>query len=124
MKTQLKRLRKSAGYQTQEDFAKAFNVPVRRYASWERGEVELSLSVALQLTDFLNCTLDEFVGREAPPPRYSDQRQGALNACYENMNEEGRETLARVARSLEYDIENRVSKNREGTPPYSSQLAG
>lgn len=124
MKTQLQKLRKEAGYKTQEEFAEAFGVPYRRYASWERGEVDMSLFTAYQLTEFIGCTLEELVGRPAPIPQYNDQRQNALNACYENMNDDGKQTLVKVARSLEFDITNRMEKKEPEDNPNLEQLAG
>ncbi len=124
MKTKLKQLRKAAGYRTQEDFANAYGVPYRRYAAWERGEVELTLQTAFELSEFLGFTLDELVGRTPPPANYTDPNQLALNACYENMNDEGKRTLMKVARSLEYDVENRAVKNRAESSVDSQQLAG
>lgn len=124
MKTQLKKLRKNAGYRTQQDMADALKVPYTRYADWERGDTEMSLSTAFQITELLQCTLDELVGRTPPPANYTDPNQRALNACYENMNDEGKRTLMKVARSLEYDVENRAVKNRAESNDDSQQLAG
>lgn len=124
MKTQLQKLRKKAGYKTQEAFAEAYGMNPRTYGSWERGEVELSLAIAFQLTEFLECTLDELVGRDAPSPQYADPRQRALNNCYENMNADGKETLVKVARSLEYDIANRMEKKKPEDNQDLEQMAG
>lgn len=70
----------------------------------------MSLEQAYKVTEILGCTLDELVGRE-PTRSFADPDQAAMNACYENMNEEGRGTLVSVARSLERDTANRIEKD-------------
>lgn len=66
MNLQLQRLRKLAGYKTQRDFAAVLGIPERRYASWERGEVMMSLEHAFDCAVALNCTIDEIAGLEHP----------------------------------------------------------
>ena len=130
MKTQLKSLRKLAGYKTQPEMAAAlseyvgFEVPALRYADWERGDTEITLAMAYQITELLGCTLDELVGRDVAQPQYSDPHQKALNACYENMNEDGKQTLVKVARSLEFDISNRMEKKKPEGNTDLEQMAG
>lgn len=131
MKTQLKTLRKRAGYKTQPEFAEALSkfvgdeIPTSRYAAWERGVNEMSLLMAFQITELLECSLDELIGRDVTKPQYSDPHQRALNACYENMNEDGKETLVKVARSLEFDISNRMEKKKpEGNQDLGQMAAG
>lgn len=121
LKLQLKRLRKLAGFKTQADMAKALGVPNRRYGSWEREEAMMSLEQAYKVTEILDCTLDELVGRE-PTRSFSDPGQSALNACYENMNEDGKGTLVSVARSLERDTANRIEKDGEELSEYQAKL--
>lgn len=121
LELQLKRLRKLAGFKTQADMAKALGVPNRRYESWEREEAMMSLEQAYNVTEVLGCTLEELVGR-APVRSFADPGQAALNACYENMNEEGKGTLVSVARSLERDTANRIEKNGAELPEDQAKL--
>ena len=100
MKTQLKKLRKMCGYQTQEQFAEKLGVPATRYGAWERGTNEMSLSVAYRITEILGCTLDELVGREAPALNYTDSQQRDLNSCYEKLDEDGEKKLLDYANDL------------------------
>lgn len=121
LELQLKRLRKLAGFKTQADMAKALGVPNRRYESWEREEAMMSLEQAYKVTEILGCTLDELVGRE-PARSFADPGQAALNACYENMNKDGKGTLVSVARSLERDTANRIEKNGAELPEDQAKL--
>lgn len=129
MKTQLKTLRKRAGYKTQPEMATAlsdfvgYEIPTSRYAAWERGINEMSLLIAFEITELLECTLDELIGRDVAKPRFADPNQRTLNNCYENMNADGKETLVKVARSLEYDISNRMEKKKPEDNSDLEQLA-
>lgn len=98
-KLQLKRLRKAAGIKTQADMAALLNVPERRYASWERGEVGINLEQACDIADVLECTLDELAGREWDSTEfYSDAFQAELNRCYEACTPDRRAGILQVAR--------------------------
>ena len=66
---QLKSLRKRAGFNTQADLAQTLGVNPRTYASWERGEVKLTLGDAQRIADVLGCSLDELAGRAEPADR-------------------------------------------------------
>lgn len=61
---QLKRIRKSR-HLTQGELAGLIGSTLRKISSYERGETELPLSVAVDLCAALDCTLDELSGREA-----------------------------------------------------------
>lgn len=110
MDLQLMKLRKRAGYKSRDDFAAKLGVNRHTYRSWETGAAMMSLEQAYNVTEVLGCTLEELVGRE-PVRSFADPGQAALNACYENMNEDGRGTLVSVARSLERDTANRIEKD-------------
>ena len=120
MNLQLKRLRNLKGL-SQEDIAERLGIKKSRYGTWERGERMMSLEQAYKVTEILGCTLDELVGRE-PTRSFSDPGQSALNACYENMNEDGKGTLVSVARSLERDTANRIEKDGEELSEYQAKL--
>lgn len=112
MNLQLMRLRKEAGFKSRKALADAMGdeYSERRIKSWEEGARMLSLKQACDIADFLHCTLDELAGRDFSPADYSDTGQAELNACYENMNPFGKETLVSVARSMERDTANRIEK--------------
>lgn len=59
---QLKRIRKERGL-TQDQLAKRIGTTLRVISSYERGETELPLSIAVQLCTALDCTLDELAGK-------------------------------------------------------------
>ena len=110
MELQLMKLRKLAGYRNRDDFAAKLGVNKHTYRSWETGAAMMSLEQAYKVTEILGCTLDELVGRESARS-FADPGQAALNACYENMNDDGKGTLVSVARSLERDTANRIEKD-------------
>lgn len=109
MNIRLKYFRQLRGF-SQEDMALKLGIKKSRYGSWERGERMLSLEQACMVTEVLGCTLDELVGREAERA-YADPRQASLNRSFERMNEEGRGTLVKVARSMERDAANLTVKD-------------
>jgi DNA-binding XRE family transcriptional regulator len=113
MNLQLMRLRKQAGYKNRDDFAERISVNRYTYRSWESGAAMMSLEQAYDVTEALGCTLDELVGRKPPSHGFSDPKQKELNARYENMNDDGHETLLKVARSMEKDAANRIEKDRQ-----------
>lgn len=60
---QLKRIRKEAK-RTQKDIAKELGIKLTRYQSWEQGRAMMSLEQAYKITEILDCTLEELVGRK------------------------------------------------------------
>lgn len=118
MNLQLKRLRKQAGFKTQGDLAAALEIPERRYASWERGEVAMSLEQAIMVCEILGCTLDELAGRDWPKSTAKkpkeDKQKSSLDQFYTSMNDAGRATLLSIAKSLEKDPDNKISDSDSG----------
>lgn len=107
MDVQLQRLRKRAGYKTQGEFAQKLGVPERRYASWERGEVTMSLEQAYLCAVALDCTIDEIAGLKRPAGA-GDQRV-ALDGYFDAMNETGRAVLVESARLMSGSPEARAT---------------
>ena len=120
MNLQLKRFRSLKGY-SQDEMAQKLGIKKSRYGTWERGERMMSLEQAYNVTEILGCTLDELVGRDHSRG-FADPGQAALNACYENMNDDGKGTLVSVARSLERDTANRIEKDGEELSEYQAKL--
>lgn len=58
----LKELRKAAGFNTQKSIADYLGIKERRYASWERQEVALTLEDAYKLALALKCTPNDLCG--------------------------------------------------------------
>ena len=54
------------------------------------------LSTAIKIADALGVSLDYLAGREAPqpPPAYSDARQRRMNAAYEQMADEDKDSAS------------------------------
>lgn len=97
MDIQLKRLRKISGFKTQKDIADALGIPERRYSSWERGEVMMSLEQAYYVTELLGCTLDELVGRK-PPKTPSSFVEYELISCFRDSTDERKSSILQTAR--------------------------
>jgi transcriptional regulator with XRE-family HTH domain len=95
---------------TQKQLGERVNASERQIGYWEKGG-GMSLEQAYNVTAILGCTLDELVGRKVPAFIHSDPGQNALNASYGAMNETGKETLVKVARSMEKDTANRIEKD-------------
>lgn len=101
MNLQLKRLRKQAGYKTQGDFASVAGIPERRYASWEREEVMMSLEQAYNVTEILGCSLEELVGRDKYNKKeFPDERQRDLNSNFEELTDEGKDAALGSVRGI------------------------
>lgn len=88
---QLQRLRKAAGYKSQPEFAKLLGIKPRKYESWEREEVRLSLEDACRIADVLGCSLDELAGREEFMNKYADERQQDLNGYFSKLDNDERD---------------------------------
>ena len=61
-KLHLKELRKKAGFKTQGEIAAHLGIKERKYASWEREEVALTLEDAFMLSIALGCTPNDLCG--------------------------------------------------------------
>lgn len=110
---QLKEMRKRAGYKTQKAAADALGIKERKYASWERGEVQLTLEDAFNIGLAFGCTPNDLCGWDGGNggASFSNSDQAALNAYYESMNDQGRETLVQTARLMSGSPDTRVQKD-------------
>lgn len=99
---QLKEMRKRAGYKTQKAAADALGIKERKYASWERGEVQLTLEDAFNIGLVFGCTPNDLCGWSGgnDDASFSDSGQAALNGYYESMNDTGRARLAEQAEMM------------------------
>lgn len=110
---QLKKMRKLAGYKTQKAAAEALCVKERKYASWERGEVQLTLEDAFNIGLIFGCTPNDLCGwcGDTSNASFADSGQAALNGYYESMNDKGREALVQTARLMSGSPDTRVQKD-------------
>lgn len=108
----LQAARKAAGFKSAKAFADHIGLSKDTYTGYEQGRISLSYERAWEFADALDCTLDALGGRKPPERAYDDPEQAALNASYENMNGDGRQTLVSVAKSMEKDTRNRIVKDR------------
>lgn len=108
----LQAARKAAGFKSAKAFAEHIGHSPSAYTEYEQGRRMFSYEQAWEFADALGCTLDALGGRKPPERAYNDPGQAALNASYENMNKNGKETLTAVARSMEKDTANRIVKDK------------
>lgn len=110
---QLKEMRKRAGYKTQKAAADVLNIKERKYASWERGEVQLTLEDAFNIGLVFGCTPNDLCGWDGgnSSASFTDDGQAALNGYYESMNSQGRETLVNTARLMSGSPDTRIEKD-------------
>lgn len=101
METQLKFLRKKAGYKSAKAFAEKVKMNVYTYTNYEQGKASFTLAQAWEFADVLKCSLDELAGRTWPPDgsiAYSDPRQAELNRCWNATDVARQATVLQVAR--------------------------
>lgn len=59
MKTNLKELRKAAGWSNADDFAKHLGIPAKTYRNYEQGVRSINLEIACDICNALGCTLND-----------------------------------------------------------------
>lgn len=64
MKLKLQELRKLAGYKSAKAYADHMGYSPSTYTHYEQGSASMPFSVALEICDDLNCSLDQLIGRE------------------------------------------------------------
>lgn len=64
MKTNLKQLRKAAGWSNADDFAKSINIPPKTYRNYEQGIRTIGLDVAAELSNALGCSINDLVSEQ------------------------------------------------------------
>lgn len=101
-KLQLKELRKKAGFKTQEDIADYLGMKLRKYQTWERGEVALTLEDAYMLCVALKCTPNDLCGwpkglNEDSEPLTSEEME--IVDCYRDSSPQWQQNIAMTARA-------------------------
>lgn len=101
-KLQLKELRKKAGFKTQEDIADYLGMKLRKYQTWERGEVALTLEDAYMLCVALKCTPNDLCGwpkglNDDSEPLTSEEME--IVDCYRESSPQRQQNIAMTARA-------------------------
>ena len=109
----LQRLRKEAGFKSAKAFAEYIGLPCSRYTEYEQGRRSFNYDQAWMFADVLGCSMDELAGRPFKRPPYTDPGQEQLNSSYESMNDDGREMLVNVAKSLKKDPDNQPHLSKQ-----------
>lgn len=111
MKTNLKELRKAAGWSNADDFAKHLGIPAKTYRNYEQGVRSMNLEVACDICNALGCTLNDIRNvdelkmqymllslddkTEVKPQEDSDEQR--LLELYRAMDADYREALMKTA---------------------------
>lgn len=61
MKTNLKQLRKAAGWSNADDFARSINMAPKTYRNYEQGVRQIGLDVASDICNALGCSINDLV---------------------------------------------------------------
>lgn len=90
MASNLQELRKSAGYKTAPEFARAMDIPESTYARYESSPNKIPLDKAWKLADFFGCSIDAIVERE--PVEMGDD-QGEVQRTYDALSPDSKVAL-------------------------------
>lgn len=103
-KLQLKELRRRAGFKTQKEIADRLGIKERKYATWEREEVALTLEDAHNLAIVLGCTPNDLCGWYEDHPRDdSSERltpeEREIVGCYRESTPQWRQNILMTSRA-------------------------
>lgn len=115
-KLQLKELRKKAGYKTQKDMADRLGMKERKYSSWEREEVSLSLEDAFMLCEVLGCTPNDLCGWYLEHPREEcgqplTVEEAEIVNCYRASAPQWQQNIAMTARAAAGESKKKAENN-------------
>ena len=97
----LKELRKKAGFKTQGEIAAHLGRKERKYASWEREEVALTLEDAYMLAMALGCTPNDLCGwpqGKNEGHTFNDAFEQELLDCYRSCTPRRQDRILDTAR--------------------------
>ena len=107
MKTNLKQIRKEAGWSNADDFAAHVGIPAKTYRNYEQGIRKMGLDVACTICNALDCSIEdlldtrrEYAVVEADMENVPEVAEAELVACYRGMDRKHREMLLDMARSF------------------------
>lgn len=95
---QLKRLRTEKGL-NQTELGKLVNTSQRMVSCWETGRCELPISVAYDLAEIFDCSLDELAGRK-PRANVVMRNDFVLDTFLSQLNPDGVAMVEEYARVL------------------------
>lgn len=98
MKTNLKQLRKAAGWSNADDFARSINMAPKTYRNYEQGVRQIGLDVASDICNALGCSINDLV---------TEQVNYAFVSLNDELSDDERELLA-LYRSLSTDSRDAV----------------
>lgn len=105
MKTNLKKIRKAAGWSNADDFAAHIGIPAKTYRNYEQGVRNMGMDVACEICNALGCTIDDLVDSrfeyavvELPKVEEVDPDELRLVEYYRDMAPEQRKMLMDMAR--------------------------
>lgn len=97
MQTNLKVMRRVAGFKSARAFAEHIGMSPNTYTAYEQGRITLTADKLWELADALDCTTDDILGRVVPnAPTYADARQEDLNADFLALSDMGRDAAGSV----------------------------
>lgn len=105
----LKDLREDAD-KTQADIAELLGTTAQYYGRYEKGEIELPFSRAIQLADYYNVSLDYLAGRSL------FKHEAALNEDEERLIKCWRELSERNKGKIDYHIEELLFDQNKNLP--------
>ena len=110
----LARLRQAARL-TQRGVAQALGIKSPSVAQWESGRSRPDLDRLPALARLYKVTAEELCGTDFP----AIEQQGRLDllGAYDTLDDEGRATLLRVARSLAAEVAGKTSRSRRRPEP-------
>jgi len=108
-------MRKHAGL-NQRQMADAIGVKLRTYGSWERGEVNMSITQLVDCARVLDCSTDEILGMPIRST-FSDPREAELHRVWRGLDRERQDRLLATAQDLE------LAKRNEGASSQAREVA-
>ena len=98
MRTNLKQLRKAAGWSNADDFAKSINMAPKTYRNYEQGVRQIGLDVAADICNALGCSVNDLVAEQVNYAFVSlsddlsdDERE--IISCYRTLTEKGKHAV-------------------------------
>ncbi len=103
MKTNLKQLRKAAGWSNADAFAKSIGIPPKTYRNYEQGVRMMGMDVACEICNALGCSVNDLVAddiKPARPPAHQmelSNKERRLVELYREMDAQFRAMLLKSA---------------------------